>query len=134
MKIEPGEADLLANNFLVNSDVYWQNHYDFGFTCSKPQSMIGPDRAAEIVINVLLPFAHAWGKYKKDNLLKDKTLTLYHHFHKTPTNGIEKHMFEQFTLKRKAINSACQQQGLLHIYRTLCIQGKCSECKLSHNN
>jgi hypothetical protein len=132
MKVKLNEAGSLANALLVNSDVYWGNHYDFGFSFSKPQSMIGPERASEIVINVLLPFAHAWGKHKKDDLLKDKALTLYHHFPNTIGNGIDKQMLEQLALKRKAINSACQQQGLLHIYRTMCIQGKCSKCELSY--
>jgi hypothetical protein len=39
-------------------------------------------------------------------------------------------MMVQLGVSSSLINSARRQQGLIHIYRTLCTQGKCSSCPL----
>ena len=46
------------------------------------------------------------------------------------TNAIEKHMNNQLGLNSDLVVSARRQQGLIHIYRTLCSQGKCGYCTL----
>jgi hypothetical protein len=39
-------------------------------------------------------------------------------------------MINQLGITRYLVNSAQRQQGLLHIYKTLCSQGKCDSCPL----
>jgi hypothetical protein len=39
-------------------------------------------------------------------------------------------MLNQLGLKPGTVNSACRQQGLMHIYQTLCTQGQCEKCDL----
>ena len=47
---------------------YWAGRFDFGKGYPGLNKwLIGRTRAAEIVINILLPFIHAWGK-KMDRL------------------------------------------------------------------
>lgn len=94
-------------------------------------TLLGCERAAAIVINVLLPLSYAWGQFTGRPGLQEKALGLYRDYPMRTMNSIEKHMVRQLGLGRKLVNSAQRQQGLLHIYKGLCIQGKCGECALS---
>ncbi|MBN1367667.1 MAG: DUF2851 family protein [Dehalococcoidales bacterium] len=115
----------LTDAFLVNSSGYWAAHYDFGLACSRfSPALIGADRAGEIIINILLPFIYA-----RENS-SGKSLDMFCHYPVLPANSIEKHLQKQLGLGKGMINSACRQQGLIHIYKTFCIQGKCMECAL----
>ncbi|MFC1920292.1 DUF2851 family protein [Chloroflexota bacterium] len=92
---------------------------------------LGSGRAADIVINVLLPFTCAWSRHVSLPELERKSLSLFHDYPGTVMNSIERHMTEQFGLDRNLVNFAARQQGLIHIYNNLCIQGRCSECVLA---
>jgi len=51
----------IRSAFIVIAAGYWASHCDFGSVSPHSSStLLGPDRASEIVINVLLPFASAW--------------------------------------------------------------------------
>lgn len=117
----------LAEAFQVNASGYWAGHYDFGLTCSGlSPALIGADRAGEIIVNVLLPFIHA------QNVHNLQTLEISRCFPVLSANSIEKHVQHQLGIGKGVINSACRQQGLIHIYKTLCTQGKCTECRLNN--
>ena len=117
----------LTGAFPVNSADYWAEHSDFGLKCSRlSSSLIGANRAGEIIINVLLPFV-----YNQDNLSR-KAIEMFRHYPALPANSIEKHLQKQLGLSKNVVNYACRQQGLIHIYKTLCTQGKCLECRLNN--
>ncbi len=97
----------------------------------KSQALFGPGRALEIIVNVLLPFTFTWGRLASCPELMGKTLSLYRQCPKRSENSIERHMLRQFGLSRGLVSSAQRQQGLIHIYRTLCTEGRCSDCSLS---
>ncbi len=97
-------------------------------------TLLGRERAAVIIINVLLPFSYAWGQLTGRPGLQEKALALYRHYPVRVLNSIEKHMVRQLGLSRKLVGSAPRQQGLLHIYKELCIQGKCGDCALSQTH
>ena len=48
---------------MAADDGYWASRFDFGKGYpGLSKWLIGQSRAADIVINVLLPFVYAWGK------------------------------------------------------------------------
>ena len=89
-----------------------------------------PERAADIAVNVLLPFTFAWGKFTSQPELEQKSVDLYRRYPKLMANTVERHMSQQLGLNSSVVNSARKQQGLIHIYRSLCTQGKCNCCQL----
>jgi len=91
---------------------------------------IGRDRAGEIVINIVLPFARAFGELSANRQLSYRASAFYRRYRRLPLNCVEKHMIAQLGLNPRLVPSARQQQGLLHVYRTLCGRGKCSVCPL----
>ncbi len=91
-------------------------------------ALLGRGRVADIAVNVFLPFAVAWGWANSYKQLAAKALEIYHQYPVLDGNALEKHMMRQLGTGRYLVNSARRQQGLLHIYKTLCSQGKCRDC------
>jgi len=116
---------------LITTKGYWASHFDFGSGSKlRIPTLLGSSRAADITVNVLLPFTFAWGKLTAQPELVRKASALYRHYPKLVVNTVEKHMRKQLRLSSNLVNSARRQQGLIHIYNTLCSQGKCHCCPL----
>lgn len=132
-EIAPGTRYLqLEKMLLTTTDSYWASHFDFGSAnrLSAP-ALLGDGRAADIVVNVLLPFVSVWGKFASQPELVRKAFELYCRHPRLAMNTLEKHMERQLGLTNELVSSARRQQGLVHIYKTLCSQGKCQHCALA---
>ena len=122
----------LEQGVIVTADGYWASHFDFGPDCRADNpTLLGRWRAADIAVNVLLPFALVWGKLNCQPEVERKAVDLYRGYPRLATNTLERHMMKQLRLNRSLVNSAQRQQGLIHIYNTLCSQGRCNSCQLS---
>jgi hypothetical protein len=122
----------LEQGIIVTADGYWASHFDFGpdYRTNNP-TLIGRWRAADIAVNVLLPFALVWGKLNCQPEVERKAVELYRDYPRLAANTLERHMIKQLRLNRSLVNSAQRQQGLIHIYNTLCSQGRCNCCQLN---
>lgn len=118
----------LVRYLLVDSLGYWLYHYDFGKRSPVGiPSLVGRDRAGIILINVILPFLAALNSYN----IQKEVEAVFSSFTGVGSNAIEKHMIHQLGMSGRSVKKACIQQGLLHVYKTMCIQGKCNECLLN---
>ena len=121
----------LEEALLVTTDGYWASHFDSGYPSRlRIPTLLGAGRAADIVVNVLLPFAYAQGILSSQPGLTKKAFELYHRYPRLAVNAVERHMRNQLGLSSDLVDSAQRQQGLIHIYRTLCSQGECHHCPL----
>jgi hypothetical protein len=122
----------LEQALLVGLDGYWGCHLDFGLWGGGiVPALLGRERAANIVVNVLLPFAFTRGRATGQPELTEKAWEIYRDYPAPAGNALEKHMRQQLGIGRYFANSARRQQGLIHLYQTRCSQGKCQECPLS---
>ena len=122
---------LLEDGLMSADDGYWASRFDFGKGYpGLSKWLIGRSRAADIVINVLLPFVYTWGKENGEIELAEKAFNLFRSYPPVETNTVERHMKTQFGLKNPQVNSAQRQQGLLHLYKKWCTQGRCKECEV----
>lgn len=94
-------------------------------------ALVGRQRAAEIGVNVVLPFYFAWGQAEGDAGLAAKAMAAYAAYPQVGQNAITKHMGHQLALGPEMMKSARRQQGLLHLYKAFCTHGRCSNCPLS---
>lgn len=134
MEEEPARQDChrLQKGLVVTGNGYWARRFDFSSGSQiKNQALIGSRRAADIVVNVLLPFTLAWSRVTSQPELERKAIDLYHRYPKLAANSVERHMRHQLSLGSSLVNSARRQQGLTHIYNTLCTQGRCNCCPLA---
>jgi hypothetical protein len=81
---------------------------------------IGRGRAQVVVINVLLPFAAAAG-------LADAA-RLFERLPGEPTNRVVRYMASQLGGPDLRFRGACQQQGLLHLFKLTCATRLCERC------
>jgi hypothetical protein len=122
----------LNSNLQVGNGLWRSRHFDFGTSSVLPRSaLIGAERANEMTVNVILPFLLAWANFSAERQLANQALVLYRAHPSLAVNSIQRHMSEQLALPSGALKSACRQQGLLHIYKTLCTQGLCRDCTLA---
>jgi hypothetical protein len=122
----------LERCLLVAADGYWGRYLDFGLPAGRAvPALLGMARASDIVVNVLLPFVAARGDAGAHAGLSGRAIEIYRSYPTLAENTLEKHMKRQLGLSRYLINTARRQQGLLHIYKTLCSQGKCRDCPMS---
>jgi len=124
----------LEKGLLVTTNGYWASHFDFGSgnRISSP-TLLGSRRAADIIVNVLLPFTLAWSRLNSQPELEKKVFDLYRCYPRLAVNTVERHMMNQLGLGSRLVNSAQRQQGLIHIYNSLCTQGRCSACPLGES-
>ncbi len=133
-KSPPGaEHRWLESGLAVAGRGYWRNHFDFGIAQKKNWALLGREKAAAIVINIVLPFACAWGELNSDLKLKKKAAEIYRRYPRAGDNELTRYMKQQLMLNPQARLSACQQQGLMHIFKTCCRQRNCTECPVTTN-
>jgi hypothetical protein len=122
----------LEEALLVAAEGYWGRHLDFGVPRSRAvPALLGVNRAGVIVVNVLLPFAVAFGETGADPGLVEKAMEMYHRHPVLPVNTLERHMSRQLGIGRYMVNTARRQQGLIYIFKTYCSQGRCGECPIT---
>jgi hypothetical protein len=128
--LENGEDGRAMEQALeVNADGYWGRHPVFSATVAgQAPALIGRDRAAEIIINIVLPFFTAYGCNAGQPPLSDKARAVFNSYRPPPENSLEKHVRKQLGLPPETTAAAPGRQGLIHIYKTFCTQGKCGEC------
>jgi hypothetical protein len=122
----------LQTGLTVDSDGYWRDHFDFGVRSrTKISALLGQGKAAEIAVNAILPFAFCWGELADEADLTDRAIQLYHSYPRSPENCLTRHMANQLSLEEVSDFTACHQQGLIHIFRSYCCQGRCLQCRLA---
>jgi hypothetical protein len=130
--VEPRRLPRALEALLLGAprDGYWALHSDFGQSLRRPADLIGRQRAAEIAVNVFLPFLAASAAMPSGEDLGKRAREAYPLYPKRGDNELSRYVAAQITgTRRPAVaRSACRQQGLLHIYRTWCEVKRCAEC------
>ncbi len=128
----PGGHRVLENGLTVASDGYWRNHFDFDVRSkTKISALLGNSKAGEIAVNVILPFAFSWGELADEAKLTENAIELYRNYPKLAEHFITRHMTKQLSLEEFPDFTACHQQGLIHVFRNYCREGRCSQCPLA---
>jgi len=128
----PGGHRVLENGLTVAGDGYWRDHFDFDVRSkTKISAILGNSKAGEIAVNVILPFAFSWGELANEAKLTENAIELYRNYPKLAENCITRHMTKQLCLEESFDFTACHQQGLIHVFRNYCREGRCSECPLA---
>jgi hypothetical protein len=111
-------------------DAYWHEHGDFGRPLRRPANLIGADRAADVVVNVLLPWAAAVGRSRGEAALASSAEAVFRVHPRLAANEITRHMASQIAgpNARSVVKTACHQQGLIHVYRGWCDARDCARC------
>ena len=127
----PNGHRVLENSLTVAGDGYWRDHFDFDVRSkTKISALLGNSKAGEIAVNVILPFTFSWGELANEAELTEHAIELYRNYPKLAENCITQHMKMQLCLEKSIDFTACHQQGLIHVFRNYCREGRCSQCPL----
>jgi hypothetical protein len=129
----PRGHHVLENSLTVAGDGYWRDHFDLDVGIkTKISALLGNSKAGEIAVNAILPFAFSWGELANEAKLTQKAMELYSNYPKLAENCITRHMKKQLGFEEAFDFTACQQQGLIHVFRNYCREGRCSQCPLAN--
>ncbi|MDO8691629.1 MAG: DUF2851 family protein [Dehalococcoidia bacterium] len=95
--------------------------------------LVGPDRALEIMANVLLPFVYSYGQAKGEEWRSEAALERYALLPSPASNQVTRHMMLQVlgSSTTAIAGTARRQQGMLHLFHSYCTRARCTECGLS---
>jgi len=128
--VDPKESIRLENALVIHDSYYWSTRYDFGLYGKYNSALIGRGRAAEIIINVILPFFAAYARLGGVRKLETRVEDVYRSYHALPENELTRYMECELGLDKSRWITACQQQGLLHIYHSFCRARECVTCPI----
>jgi hypothetical protein len=122
----PAARRLVALLLLPSPSDYWRGHWDFGVPDPGGQtgSLLGPSRAADVVVNVLLPLAVA------ATPAASVAGAVYQAHPALAENWITRLVRQRAQLA--PLRQAAAQQGLIEIYERTCRDLRCAECPLAH--
>ncbi len=127
-----GLATELESNLLVKAEGFWTQHYRLDESFEerverKYPTLIGKDRARDIIVNTVIPVIYLYSCETKDGLLKNSVRELLVRFPRLAENSITRGMREQLD-KPKQVKSSFQQQGLIYLNKLYCKHLRCSDC------
>ncbi len=94
---------------------------------------LGRDHAHEIVVNVLIPFALAYGDEADQRSVSDAAAGIWERLPAGRGNAVTRKTVEQICGDAPfRVGSARVEQGLIHINRSGCSQMRCFECPVAH--
>jgi hypothetical protein len=124
---------VLAGALQIPGDGFWRDHYDLTSGAARlPTGLIGPGRAAELAVNIVLPFAVAWAECHGDGPLAEVATTVFRRFPRPSSYGALRSL--SAALGSRVTAGARRQQGMLYLFRRYCRQGGCAgggRCPLS---
>lgn len=116
----------------VSAEGFWGERSDYGSRIPRA-ALIGAERARTLLVDVVLPFAHAAGNSTDDRELSSRALAVYHSVPGLGSNAVTRRLLDQIdpakTLRRHLM--ARRQQGLLHLWRTSCAHRLCGSCPIA---
>jgi hypothetical protein len=122
---------------MVEARGFWTNHYRFEGPEPKIHqknnpTLIGRDRARDIVVNTVFPALYLHSSESQDGKLRNLVRELFAKYPKLSENSITRAMTYQLFTKEnrnsKCIQSASHQQGLIYLHKMFCRPLRCSEC------
>jgi len=112
--------------FNIQPSNYWSNHFRFGQKANSNHSnILGDESINLIIINVVVPIIYAYGVFKNDLALKEKSFRILESIPKE-NNSITRKMNKVIGFNRDASDS----QALIHQYKNYCVPKKCLDCIL----
>ncbi len=134
-----GDAEKLSSSLheilQVGCDEFWSWHWTFkSARLAKPQPLLGGARAADLAVNVILPWLWARAAEGKSATLQREIERRYFGWPAGEDNAVLKLARQRLlgTASRRALRSAAAQQGLMQIVRDFCAHSNaiCDHCRL----
>ena len=120
----------LVGLFSVQTDTFWNHHYDFDHATQKPTTALGISRINDLLVNTAIPVALLYARIFKESRIREHTLKVYDSFPPTNDNTLTRLMERQLVRKRVPLDTASRQQAVIQLYKYYCTENRCDECEI----
>ncbi len=111
--------------FDVTPSEYWLNHYHFEKASDKKSKSLGQSSAENILINTVVPFLFVYGKLKKNDIFRERALSLLEKI--KPENNIIIRDWRSAGIKAE---HAWHTQALIQLRNNYCNKKQCLNCAI----
>jgi hypothetical protein len=123
--IESTTHQELVNLLSVRQSQYWLNHYVFGKRVEESIPSLGKASIDNIIVNTVVPLLVAWGKYKDDQTMVDKAVSILQSI--SGEKNLITRKWSELGLRSK---HAFDSQALIELYNNFCLRRKCLDCNI----
>lgn len=124
----------LRVHLMLEPTGYWDQYSNFGSKSTRKISLIGKDRAMDIIINKILPVAYIWAVEADSQQLQEAVLRLYSIGSKSTGNkiidAVNKQIFTETQQMRHLKPTAKIEQGFIRLYKNYCADQLCDLCPI----
>ena len=124
----------LRGHLIPEPTGYWDKYSNFGVESTRKIALIGKDRAADIIINKILPVAYIWAVEADSQQLQEAILRLYSVGAKSTGNKIIRKVDEQIFTEAQQMRhlkpTAKIEQGVIRLYKNYCADQLCDLCPI----
>ncbi len=113
--------------FVIQSGIYWNNHYRFGKTSIERTKRLGKGAINNLIINTIIPILFIYGKEKDDEEIISKALGFLEEL-KAEKNYITKGWQDAgFEIK-----NAFFSQAVISLHNNYCSKNNCLNCRIGN--
>ncbi len=113
--------------FSLSASGFWKTHYTFGKLSVKKEKSLGKDAMMLILINSVVPFIFAYGKYHHDESFQNRALNFLEELPSEKNEIVT--MWNEFGITS---SNAGRTQSLIHLKNEYCIRKKCLFCSVGN--
>ena len=117
----------LMKLFQVEVTEYWGNHLHFGCECLGKNRAMSPSSICLIIINTVIPFLNAYGKFRGNALLNQRAERLQEEL--MPENNRITRAWAAVGIKPQ---NAADSQALIQLTHEYCEKKKCLYCRFGY--
>ena len=99
----------LAEHFKTSVSPFWRSHYTFSKSRKQSDKRLGKDAMGLIIVNSVIPFIFAYGKYHSNEMLVQRALCFLEEL--SPENNTIIRMWEELGITS---SNAGRTQALIH--------------------
>ena len=125
MLFETGDIESLRNLLRTDTSDYWITHYTFGELSNPAKKNISKSSIDLLIINTVVPFLYAYGKYRCNNILTERASRILEEL--KPENNYITRMWKECGLEA---SHAGDSQALIQLKKNYCDFKKCLYCRI----
>ncbi len=115
----------ISSLFDTQISEYWHTHYHFGKVANNKNKKPGISSVYGIIINTIVPFLFTFARWKGNEELKEKAITLLDEI--PAENNAIISGWKALSIK---VENAADSQALIHLKKNYCDDKKCLRCRV----
>ena len=125
--VEADTVDRIHSLLSMQTSPYWETHYRLGVVSPRRTKTMSRSSLNLLTINSLVPLLYAYGRYKGDEQLCERALSL---LEQLPAE--ENHIIRSWATSGLSVASAADSQALIQLQRAYCERRRCLFCRFGY--